>query len=190
GDHGGVVQRSGDVVGRGGERGGRGGRADRDERIGCLGLADPGQDLGAGQVARVRGGFVGGGADDDRGGDPDSQADRGQRRPGAGLVTGQVAQRQPDGDRGAAAGRGQGPGGQRADGQEPQGHRQRAGDDQRGAGLVGQGQAAGARHDQQPGQQGRAVGGLGPRRPGRQGEGDRQPGGHPGWPPRGGGRGR
>ena len=103
-------------------------------------------------------------------------------------MTGEVAQRQPYRDRRPLCGRAQCPDGQRADEQDPQGHRQCAGDDQRGAGLVGQGQAAGAYHDQHRGQQGRAVGGPGPRRPGRQGEGDRQAGGGAGWPPRRAGR--
>ena len=43
-----------------------GGRPDGDARVRCLWLADPDRDLGVWQVARVRGGFVGGGADDDR----------------------------------------------------------------------------------------------------------------------------
>ena len=103
-------------------------------------------------------------------------------------MTREVAQRQPYRDRRPPGGRAQCLDGQRADEQDPQGHRQGSSDDQRRAGLVGQGQAADAYHDQQPGQQGRAVGGPGPRRPGRQGQGDREAGDGAGWPPRRAGR--
>jgi len=177
GDHFGVMQRSGDLMHGSGQDAHLGGRTDRDDRairaVPPVWLADPDQDLGVRQVARIGSGLVGGRADDGRRGDPQGEADRGQGRPGAGLVPGEVAQRQPHRDRRPSAQRGERPDGQRADQQDPQRHRQRAGDDQRGAGLVGQAEADDASHDHQGGHQGRAMRGPGPRRPGRQGEHDR-----------------
>ena len=99
-------------VGRGWRRAGRprsevrelGGGPLGDERFG---VADAEQQLPVGQVA-FAGGVLGGGCGD-HGGDRDAEgeADRGQGRSGAGLVAGQVAQRQPCGDGRAASGGGE-----------------------------------------------------------------------------------
>ena len=156
GDHGGAAQRSGDPVHRGSQCAQLGRRPDGHQLV-IARLADPDLHLVVRQVARICRVGGRGQADHDRYGDPQGQADRGKRRGRAGLVPGQVTQRQPHRNRSPAASRGQDPDAQRADERDAQGHGQRAEDDQRTAGLVGQGEAGQGQHDQQHGHDGGAV---------------------------------
>ena len=142
GGHGRVVERGDNSVDPGLQVGevGRLGHERRLARF-LAGLAD--QQLAVGQVAGVGGVFGGGGGDDDGDGDPEGEADRGEGGPGAGLVTAEVAQRQPPGDRQPGGAAGQQPDRQRADEQHPDDDGQRPGGDEQGVVQVQAGVAGG-----------------------------------------------
>ena len=127
-------------------------------------------------------------ADGDRRRDREREADGPEGRSRAGLVAGEIAQREPQRDRRSAAERGQPANEQRADEQHPEGGGDRPADDEDRSRSLGGGmrEREAAEPDGQeddPGA-GEPVCGFGWRRPPRQCGDDRRSGGGPRRPPR------
>ena len=109
-----------------------------------VGVGEPDDELVGRQVSageRVVVGLLRGGGHRDRGGDPDREAGRRQRGAGAGLVAGQIAQRQAHRDRRATGESGQRPDSERSQQQHSGRGRQDADHDQQGVHARGPGSA-------------------------------------------------
>ena len=187
-DHGRVVEVCRELTDASGHAFELGGRLHRED----LRLPDTGvhADLPVGQVWRfgVCLALLGRRHDDDGRGDAERERDRGERRPGAGLVAGEVSQRQAHRDRRVPGRPGEEADRQRTQEQRAEDRRQDPGDDERLAGSVGEHEAADSRRDQQRGDDGRVVCGLRPGRSRREGEHDGDAGHRSPRPPGGGGR--
>ena len=133
-----------------------GGRLERErDELRVLRSARVHPDLAVGQVRRLGGHplvlplLLGRRGDDDRRGDAEGEGDGGECRSGAGLVAGEVSQRQAWGDGDVPGDPGEDADRQRAEEQRAEDRRQDPGDDERRAVSVGQRETADADCDQQ-----------------------------------------